>query len=160
MGLPPEITTPRDARHGSVLGDVMRRLVSDQDGEVINAARQMRRILKEAKTDIHEVVAHIENGGGLTEAEMQKVYRAGFADGVQAEANKAHGINDFRNTDGKPDWDAVALFLQRKKHLLDPRHHKFVDDMASRTVWGREPTENQHKYLHSLFFKLGGKITP
>ena len=29
--------------------------------------------------------------------------------------------------------------------------------MASRTVYGREPTEKQHKYLHSLFFKLGGK---
>ena len=31
--------------------------------------------------------------------------------------------------------------------------------MASRTVQGREPSEKQHKYLHSLFFKLGGKIT-
>ena len=38
-------------------------------------------------------------------------------------------------------------------------HHEFIDDMASRTVYGREPTPRQHQYLHSLFFKLGGKIT-
>ena len=53
----------------------------------------------------------------------------------------------------------VALFLQRNKHRLDPKHHEFIDDMAGRTAWGEEPTERQHKYLHSLFFKLGGKIT-
>jgi len=26
-------------------------------------------------------------------------------------------------------------------------------------VWGDEPTERMHKYLHSLFYKLGAKIT-
>jgi hypothetical protein len=57
------------------------------------------------------------------------------------------------------EWTEVALYCQREKHRLDAKHHKFVDDMASRTAWGREPTERQHKYLHSLFFKLGGKIT-
>jgi hypothetical protein len=67
--------------------------------------------------------------------------------------------NDFHNTDGKPGWEAVALFLQRNKDRLEARHHQFVDDMASRTVYGREPNEKQHKYLHSLFYKLGGKLT-
>ena len=38
-------------------------------------------------------------------------------------------------------WDAVALFLQRNKHLLDSKHHAFIDDMtdmASRSK--RKPT--------------------
>jgi prophage maintenance system killer protein len=56
-------------------------------------------------------------------------------------------------------WEAVSLFLQRNKDRLEAKHHQFVDDMASRTVYGREPTEKQHKYLHSLFYKLGGKLT-
>jgi hypothetical protein len=30
--------------------------------------------------------------------------------------------------------------------------------MAARTVYAREPTEKQHKYLFALFLKLGGKI--
>jgi hypothetical protein len=47
------------------------------------------------------------------------------------------------------DWDGLARGFTIK----------FVDDMASRTVYGREPNEKQHKYLHSLFYKLGGKLT-
>jgi len=49
--------------------------------------------------------------------------------------------------------------VQREKHRLDNKHHEFIDDMASRTGYLREPTLKQHKYLHSLFYKLGGKIT-
>jgi hypothetical protein len=55
-------------------------------------------------------------------------------------------------------WNDVALFLQRNKTRLDEKHHEFVDDMATRTVWGREPTERQHKYLHSLFFNWAGRL--
>jgi len=53
---------------------------------------------------------------------------------------------------------AIARLLE-EKHRLPSKHHEFIDDMASRTVYGREPTPKQHQYLHSLFFKLGGKIT-
>jgi hypothetical protein len=53
----------------------------------------------------------------------------------------------------------IALFVQREKHRLPDKHHEFIDDMASRAVYGREPTLKQHHYLHGLFYKLGGKIT-
>jgi hypothetical protein len=53
----------------------------------------------------------------------------------------------------------VALYVQREKHRLPVRTHEFIDKMASRTVYGYEPSPNMHKYLHSLFFQLGGKIT-
>lgn len=160
MILPPEIIAPRD-RHGSKLGNVIRRLSSNNDGELVATVHAMRRVLESVGADVHALAEHLEkpNNGGLNEAEARKVFDAGYAMGVQDAENKQHGANDFRNTDGKPDWSDVALFLQRNKHRLDSKHHEFVDDMASRTVWGREPTERQHKYLHSLFFKLGGKIT-
>jgi hypothetical protein len=143
------------------LGTSIRMLASQQDGEVIAAAHAIVRILKSVGSDIHALAERIEkpNGNSLTEAEMQKLFDAGYTAGVQAAENRHRGIDDFSNTDGRPAWDAVAHFLQRNKARLEPKHHDFVDDMASRTVWGREPTEKQHKYLHSLFFKLGGKIT-
>ena len=78
---------------------------------------------------------------------------------MKAAEAKQHGTGAFRNTDGQIEWTEVALFVQREKHRLPAKHQEFVDDMAARTVYGREPTPNQHKYLHSLFFKLGGKIT-
>ena len=106
------------------------------------------------------------NGGGLTDADKHKIRseienaRAiGYAEGVKAAEAKQHGTGAFRNTDGRLEWTEVALFVQREKHRLPEKHHEFVDDMASRTVHGREPTPKQHQYLHSLFHKLGGKIT-
>jgi hypothetical protein len=161
MGLPPEITTRRDERHGSRLGDIIRRLSSSSDGEIVATVLAMRRILESAGVDVHGLAEHLEapNGKGVTEADLKRVFDSGYAKGIEDTQNKQHGANDFRSTDGKPDWDSVALYLQRNIHRLDAKHHDFVNDMAARTVWGREPTERQHKYLHSLFYKLGGKIT-
>jgi hypothetical protein len=104
--------------------------------------------------------------GGLTDADKQKIRteienaRAlGYIEGVKAAEARQHGTGAFRNTDGQLEWTEVALFVQREKQRLPVRHHEFIDDMAARTVYGREPTPNQHRYLHSLFYKLGGKMT-
>jgi hypothetical protein len=164
VALPSEITARRDNR-GSRLGDVIRRLSSSSDGEIVATVHAMRRMLESYGADIHMLADHVENGG-LTDADKQKIRseiesaRAnGYAEGVKAAEARQHGTGAFRNTDGKLEWTEVALFVQREKCRLPTRHHEFIDDMASRTVYGREPTPNQHKYLHSLFYKLGGKIT-
>jgi hypothetical protein len=165
MALPSELTARRGDR-GSRLGEVILMLSSNSDGEVVNAVRAMLRLLQSCGADIYTLVEHVENGGGLTDADKQKIRseiedaRAlGYAEGVKAAEAKQHGTGAFRNTDGKLEWTEVALFVQREKRRLPDRHHEFIDDMASRTVYGREPTPKQHKYLHSLFLKLGGKIT-
>jgi hypothetical protein len=165
MPLPPEITIRRDERHGSKLGDVIRHLASESDGEIVATVHAMRRMLESCGVDIHDVADHIENGHGLSEADKQKIQDAiesaradGYAEGVRMAEARQHGTGAFRNTDGKLDWTEVALFVQREKHRLPDKHHEFVDDMAARSVYEREPTQKQHQYLHSLFFKLGGKI--
>ena len=143
----------------------LRLLDSDKVGEIVAAVQALKRLLQSLGTDWDGLASGFEkilnsNGSAaITQAEMNKAISDAYAAGVQDTENKFHGANDFHSTDGKPGWEAVALFLQRNKHRLDPKHHDFVDDMASRTAWGREPTERQHKYLHSLFFKLGRKIT-
>jgi hypothetical protein len=149
------------------LATLVRLLSSDRDGEVIATVRALVRTLESAGSDIHALAEHIEKANGnLTDADKKKIRaeienaRAlGYAEGVKAAEAKQHGTGAFRNTDGQIEWTEVALFVQREKHRLPAKHHEFVDDMAARTVYGREPTSNQHKYLHSLFFKLGGKIT-
>lgn len=166
MPLPPEITSRRDQR-GSRLGDIIRRLSSTSDGEIVATVHAMRRMLGSCGTDVHALADHVENGhGALTDADKEKIRVAietaraeGYAEGVRAAESKQHGTGAFRNTDGTLEWSEVALFVQREKHKLPRKHHEFIDDMASRTVYGREPTPKQHQYLHSLFFKLGGKIT-
>ena len=91
---------------------------------------------------------------------MRRVFDAGYEKGLeeairkQVEAEGAFGLCP----DGSNDWEAIALFCQREKTHLDAKHHQFVDDMAARMVWGREPTEKQGKYLLSLFRQLGGRV--
>ena len=147
------------------LAGCIRLLSSTRDGEVAAAMQAVQRILQTKGIDIHALADRIESGG-ISEAYKQEVRAqianaraSGYVEGVKAAQARQHGSGDFHNADGSPDWRAIAMFCQRNKGRLANKHHDFIDDMAARTVWNREPTEKQHKYLHSLFFKLGGKIT-
>src|SRR5262252_6022786 len=150
------------------LGKPIRLLASNSQGEAFAALCAIARLLESHGHSFHSLADHVENtnGGSLSDADKQKIRseienaRAiGYAEGVAAAESKQHGTGTFRNTDGTLEWTEVALFVQRQKHRLLEKHHEFVDDMAARTVYGREPTPRQHQYLHSLFYKLGGKIT-
>jgi hypothetical protein len=148
------------------LGKPIRLLASNSQGEAFAALCAIARLLESHGYTFHTLADHVENGGGLIEddkkkirSEIENARAIGYAEGVKAAESKQHGTGAFRNTDGALEWTEVALYCQREKQRLPSKHHEFVDDMASRTVYGREPTPKQHQYLHSLFFKLGGKIT-
>jgi hypothetical protein len=140
---------------------------SERAAAMLGIQRILQTISKDKGVDIHALADRVEKAnGGLTDTDKQRIRseienaRAiGYAEGVKAAEAKQHGTGAFRNTDGKLEWTEIALFVQREKQRLPAKHHEFVDDMASRTVYGREPTPRQHKYLHSLFYKLGGKVT-
>jgi hypothetical protein len=143
------------------IADLVRRLSSPLHNEVVVSVRILLRTLKANGLDIHAIADPLEapNGKHLPEDQKQRIWDAAYARGVQDTENRQHGTDDFIGTDGKPTWQAVALFLQRNRQRLNPRVHEFIDKMAAQTVWDEEPTERQHKFLHSLFFQLGGKIT-
>jgi hypothetical protein len=145
------------------LADLIRLLASDQDGEVVAAARALERLLASRDADFNDLASAVESlaTGGLAEAEMKRLFDAGYAKGFdeagrkQAETEAVFG----KLPDGSTDWEAIALAVQREKAQLEPRHHQFADDMAARlAAWGYEPSEKQGKYLLSLFYKIGGRI--
>jgi hypothetical protein len=150
------------------------RMLLATDGQrtaaILGVQRMLEGIGKDNSVDVHALADRIKNANGsLSDTDKQKIRAAidqaratGYAEGVKAAEAKQHGTGAFRNTDGTLEWSEVALYVQREKHRLPEKHHEFIDDMASRTVYGREPTPKppkQHQYLHSLFYKLGGKIT-
>jgi hypothetical protein len=139
------------------LGKLVRMLSSDKDYEVLATVQALRRTLTGAGADIHALAAMIEKptNGGVSEKDLKRVYDAGVADGLRRAEDAQHGSDAFRNIDASP-WHRMALYCQQRIDRLDERHHQFIADMASRTVWS-DPTEKQGKYLKSLFFKLGGK---
>jgi hypothetical protein len=108
------------------LAKCIRMLSSDKAGDVLAAAQGLCRMLESVGADIHALAAIVEHGGGeLNEAEMKKLYDAGY---------------DFRSIDGLPSWHDMALWCQRRNDRLQSRESEFVDHMASLTVW-REPSE-------------------
>jgi hypothetical protein len=141
------------------LAACIRMLSSDKDGDVINAAHGIVRILKGAGIDIHALADRVEkpNGGALTDAEMNKLYSAGYQDGMRATENRQRGNGDFHNVDSTPSWHEIARYCQQNNNRLRPNEQTFINDMAARSVW-REPTEKQAKWLRSIFFRLGGKL--
>jgi hypothetical protein len=139
------------------LATLIRLLSSDKDGEVLAAARAMVRTLKAKGVDIHALAECVEspNGKGLTDAEMQKLYNAGYAAGVQAAESKQDGNGDFHNIDGTPSWHEMACWIQQRSgRLRDDREREFVDQMTEQTVW-REPSERQGKWLLGIWHRLG-----
>ena len=139
----------------------IRLLASDKDGEIIAAVCALKRVLESAGTDINGLANGIENLGKAEKkaAEMLAQERKKIWDtAVQHTENRLHGADEFIDSSGKPTWQSVALYCQRNKHRLAPKHHEFIDKVASQTVYDREPTERMHKYLFSLFLQLGGKI--
>jgi hypothetical protein len=139
------------------LGKLLRLLGSDRDGEVLGAVHALRRTLAQAGLDLHALVAGIEgNGAGrYTEADALEIYRRGVADG-RAEA-QSERISDFTNVDGSLDWHEVACWCGERSHRLRPNECQFIADMTARTVWQREPTEKQAKWLLGIYYRLGGK---
>jgi hypothetical protein len=116
-------------------------------------------MLRGAGADIHALAERVEkpNGGGLTDAEMKKLYDAGYRAGLREAENGNHGSEDFHNVDGTPHWHEIARHCQQHSNRLRENEKAFVNDMAARTVW-REPTNKQEKWLRSIFFRLGGRL--
>jgi hypothetical protein len=136
---------------------------SDSEGEVLAEFGAPKRFLKAhdaSFTDFGNVIEKLATGA-LADDQMQHLFDAahqkGFEDATrkQVEAEGAFGLRP----DGSPDWERIALYCQReKRRLKEYRHRQFVDDMASRMTWSREPTPKQATYLLSLFRQRGGRV--
>jgi hypothetical protein len=128
------------------LATFIRLLSSDKEGEIVAAAHAIQRTLKAADTDIHTLAERIENsnGDGLSEADMKKLYNAGYSAGKRDVENQRYGSGDFHNIDGTPNWHEMARYCQEHGNLLRGQEQTFINGMAARTVW-RELTEKQAK---------------
>jgi hypothetical protein len=132
---------------------LIRLLSSDQSGEVVAAARALSRLLKTSGADIHVLADSIgHTNGGLSEAEMRKLYDAGFEAGLR-KAERAHDDPGFRNVNAydEPNWHDIACECEKHRPLRDERERQFVRDMTRRTVHGGNPTEKQASWLRKIY---------
>jgi hypothetical protein len=126
---------------------LLRLLSSPNDSEALAAVHALQRVLRETGSDIHELAARIE---GLSQAEMKKLYDAGFKEGKNAAAATTP---DFSNV-GPSFYDMACEIKHKGEGRLNQREADFVDDMT-RWCARREPTEKQAKWLHVLYCRMG-----
>jgi hypothetical protein len=141
------------------LGNVIRRLSSDSDGEIIACINAILRLLESCGGDIHALAAQVENGGMSEKyreevrAQVKKAHEVGYEKGVRAAEAR------FR-PDGKLEFSEVALFVERQINRLPPDKHEFIHKMAFYARQELEPSPKQGKFLFDLFVQyLGGRIT-
>jgi hypothetical protein len=148
------------------LSRLIRMFGSSFENERHNALAMMQRVLESAKLSFNDIAVLIENHSGeieakkYSDADAEIIYAKGIERGRAEEARKSALPPEFFDADGRPQWNAMALFCQ--KHVSQLRsdwEREFVSDMAGKTIW-REPTEKQAKHLLAIFVKLGGRYDP
>jgi hypothetical protein len=131
------------------LGKLLKLLSSPRDGEVVAAARAILRTLEGAGADIHELAARIE-GRKLSQAEMQLIYDAAYADGKNAAAADV----GFTSVDPPTFYEMACEIVCKANGRLNEREEEFVADMVRWCAW-REPSEKQAKWLHAIYYRIG-----
>ncbi len=141
------------------IADLIRRLGTNFDGEKIATVNALERLLASHSVTFNDLGDGIEKlaTGGLEEAAMERIYAAARAEGLEEGKRQERAKSGF-GSEETPEWERIALYCQREKARIEARHHQFIDDMASRFVWGLEPSEKQGKYLLSLFRRIGGRL--
>jgi hypothetical protein len=136
----------------------LRLLASDQDGEMLAAARALKRALKKGGLDIHALAARIETPANsiINAREREAIYRKGFNDAAKRAAARNDGDDGDDDGDAEPSWAEMARVCQRRAHWLSAKEKDFIANMAKFTRY-REPTEAQAKWLRDIFHRLGSR---
>jgi hypothetical protein len=141
------------------LADLIRRLGSNHDGEVVATARAIQRVLKSDGRDLHSLAdAVAKNGNELSETEMSRLFDAGYEAGLRSGREEAKRDAEFYavGDEGDPDWRAMVRYCFGHKARLRKRDLGFIESMA-RQIRVRSPTELQQPWLIDLYRRLGGK---
>jgi hypothetical protein len=129
---------------------LVRMLSSEREGEVVAAAHALVRTLRANGSDIHTLADSI-GSGKLSEADMQRLYGAGYDDGKRAAERQQPAR--FYSVD-EPTWHEIAVECAEHRRLRGDREQEFVADMVRRTVHGGIPTEKQAKWLRDIYARI------
>jgi hypothetical protein len=130
------------------LAMLVRLLSSEHEGEVLSTVQALRRILESAGGNFHTLAEIIEksNGSRIPEADMRKLYNAGFEAGQRAAETTA-----FHGMDIAPSWHEVACHCRDQRKARDEREQKFIEDVCRRTVHGGTLSEKQQSWLRKIY---------
>ena len=146
------------------LANLIRRLSSNSDGEVVATAHALMRTLQSIGADIHDVADRIEHAGNgaLAENEMQEIYNAGIKEGARLAIQKMQAqmarSSPQRLMPQFPSAADMALYCYQNLNRCNEWETEFASNLA---VWTRRRplTVKQQARLEELFIKLSGKLS-
>jgi hypothetical protein len=139
------------------LANLIRRLASDKDGEVVATAHALVRTLHSIGADIHDIAERIEHSGNgaLNEAEMREIFDAGVKAGIKQTEQKLHASPSI--TAQFPAPSDMALYCYQRIDRLNEWEQEFITNMVSWTRW-KPLYPKQQAQLEKIYVKLRGRI--
>lgn len=116
------------------LAQLIPRLASDQDGEVIGSVHAIIRVLTADGRDLHDLAK-------AAASEPTTVYQTVYRDRPQPKPEPS-------------DWLMKARACEEQAESLSPKEAEFVADMAVRLKHLREPTEKQAAWLDAIYHRI------
>jgi hypothetical protein len=130
------------------LGKFIRLFSSDQDGEVVAAARALIRTLRNAGLDIHTLAETVETKT-WTDEEAREMFQRGLVRGRE-EAESKQPVK-FHNVNGEPDWPAIAEACLEHRIHKSATESEFCAAMLRCCECGGEPTPKQAAWLQKIY---------
>ena len=119
------------------LAALLRMLGSGAEAEVVKAVSAMRTLLDRADADFHDIVEALEKPAiGPTAEETAQVYELARKEAYwkfRRQWEEGQRQCGYR-PDGAMDWEAIALFCQRRKKHARPKDHDFIDSVAAQSA--------------------------
>jgi len=126
-------------------------LGATSDGETLSAVMALRRTLKAAGSDLHELTKAITTGGELSEADMRKLYDAGYMAGLKE--GESRSVSVFHDVD--EDWHPMRDFCAQHSQRLRSREREFIESLK---YWRGGLTTKQSDWLNGLYARLQRKF--
>jgi hypothetical protein len=141
------------------LANLIRRLSSNQDGEVVATVRAISRTLANIGADIHDIADRLEHSGNgaLVEAELEEVYDAGIKEGVRREKMRSQASGAPQEIAFPAARDMALHCYRNLAELRSDWEIEFVINMAAWTRT-RPLSAKQQAHLEKVYLKLRGKI--
>lgn len=144
------------------IGTMIRMIGEEREEVAISAMHGLRRLLPGKGLAFSDLAILVENANGeieqlkYSDQDAEKIFAKGRERGREEQARQQYGSAKFFDADGRPHWNAIALFCQDHHGKLKAHEQQFVDDMTGKTL-SYEPTEKQAKWLLAIFYRLGGR---
>lgn len=142
------------------LASLIRMLGSSSDGEILATVAALRRALAATGSDLHALAEQLSNGSKIPQADMQRLYDAGYQNGylagvakITAQMAAAAAEPEAFHQVGAVSWAEIAHYCADREPSLREREKDFIVDMAVRR---RPLTERQAAWLAAIYRRLGG----